>query len=223
LPRRFAPRRRGHRSRPGQGRARPREPRAAAHGPRQRLQGRPLTRLSAVRGIRGRLALAVVGLVVLTVSAIGVGTYLFVDARLRDGLVAEAERQAQFNLSVLVPQALPDGVTRDGLQSANLAAAFRLRGDVEAIVDFHDGASDWVSTATLDGASTGFANDLRAVIDARHLAYGWFEVDGAPSLVVGGHPSDAVPGTAAPVFYFVFPAGSVETALAQLRLGLLAA
>ena len=95
-----------------------------------------------MRGIRGRLALAVVGLVVLTVSAIGVGTYLFVDARLRDGLVAEGQRQAQFNLSVLIPQALPDGVTRDGLQSANLAAAFRLRGDVEAIVDFHDGEGE---------------------------------------------------------------------------------
>jgi len=50
-----------------------------------------------VRGIRTRLALALVALVAITVTAIGVGTYLFVDARLRDGLIGEANRQAQFN------------------------------------------------------------------------------------------------------------------------------
>ena len=65
-----------------------------------------------MRGIRTRLALALVALVAITVTAIGVGTYLFVDARLRDGLLDEANRQAQFNLSVLVPERLPDGVTK---------------------------------------------------------------------------------------------------------------
>lgn len=176
-----------------------------------------------MRGIRSRLALALVALVAITVIAIGAGTYAFVDARLRDGLRDDAQRQAQFNLSVLIPQTLPDGVTREGLNSANLAAAFRLRGDVEAIVDFQDGGSAWASTAALSGATGEFAGQLQGVIDTGHLAYGWFDVGGAPSLVLGGRLAGSVAGTPAPVVYFVFPAASVEAALAQLRLGLLAA
>ena len=93
-----------------------------------------------MRGIRTRLALALVALVALTVTAIGVGTYLFVEARLRDGLLADAERQAQFNLSVLVPERLPAGVTRESYAPSGLKEAFRLRGGVETIVDYRDGA-----------------------------------------------------------------------------------
>src|SRR5687767_7968965 len=92
-----------------------------------------------MRGIRTRLALALVFLVAITVTAIGVGTYVFVEARLRDGLRAEAARQAQFNLSVLVPERLPDGVTRENYGQSGLPDAFRLRGDVETIVDYRDG------------------------------------------------------------------------------------
>jgi two-component system sensor histidine kinase MtrB len=176
-----------------------------------------------VRGIRTRLALTLVGLVVVTVAAIGVGTYAFVDARLRDGLRDEAYRQAQFNLSVLIPERLPDGVTREGLEDANLAAAFRLRGDVETVVDFHDGGADWVSTSALLGASQSFPVAMKQLVDAGHIAYSWQEVIGAPSLVIAGHLADAQPGTAVPVFYFVFPALSIVAALEQLRLGLLAA
>ena len=56
-----------------------------------------------MRGIRTRLALTLVALVALTVAAIGVGVYAFVDASLRDRLVADARHQADFNLSVLLP------------------------------------------------------------------------------------------------------------------------
>ena len=169
-----------------------------------------------MRGIRTRLALAVVGLVAVTVSAIGVGAYLFVDARLRDGLLGEAERQAQFNLSVLIPEALPAGVTRAAYLDSGLPAAFRLRGDVEAIVDFGDG-DPVVSTAALQGALATFPPALTSVAAGGHLAYGWSDVADAPSLVVGGRQDSG------PIFYFVFPAASVELALAQLRLGLLVA
>jgi signal transduction histidine kinase len=175
-----------------------------------------------VRGIRSRLALALVALVAVTVAAIGLGTYAFVDARLRDGLRDEALRQAQFNLSVLVPERLPGGVTRTGLDEGNLAAAFRLRGDVETVVTFGDGGTDWVSTAALVGVSPSFSA-MQPVIDAGHVAYSWQEVLGRPSLVVAGHLADAAPGSAVPVFYFVFPATSIADALAQLRLGLVGA
>ena len=177
-----------------------------------------------MRGIRTRLALALVALVAITVTAIGVGTYLFVDARLRDGLIDEANRQAQFNLSVLVPERLPDGVTREGLESEGLAAAFRLRGDVEAIVDLHDGGAPWVSDAALFGATDAFPAELQQVVNAGHLGYSWQDVAGSPSLVVAGPAAQpaAQPGSAAPSFYFVFPATSIQAALEQLRLGLVA-
>ena len=176
-----------------------------------------------MRGIRTRLALALVVLVAVTVTSIGIGTYAFVEARLRDGLLTDATRQAQFNLSVLIPNLTSDGVTRAALDAGDYAAALRLRGNAEGIVDFHDGGLDWVSTDSLLGASDAFGYQLKQVVDAGHLAYGWFVVAGAPSLVVGAHLTDAVPGTAVPVFYFVFPSSSIEDALAQLRFGLVAA
>jgi two-component system sensor histidine kinase MtrB len=169
-----------------------------------------------VRGIRTRLALALVALVAITVTAIGVGTYLFVDARLRDGLIDEANRQAQFNLSVLVPERLPEGVTRDAYGKSGLREAFRLRGGVETIVDFGDGDPD-VSTGPLAGALARFPASLTSLAAAGHLGFAWLDVAGQPSLVVGGRQ-----GTG-PIFYFVFPALSIDAALEQLRLGLLAA
>jgi signal transduction histidine kinase len=170
-----------------------------------------------VRGIRTRLALALIALVAITVTAIGVGTYLFVDARLRDGLIGEAERQAQFNLSVLVPERLPDGVSRTSYEASGLRDAFRLRGDVETIVDFDDGQPPDVSSDPLLHAVDGFPEALRSAAASGHLGFAWLDVLGQPALVVGGRQD------VGPVFYFVFPAQSIEAALEQLRLGLLAA
>jgi two-component system, OmpR family, sensor histidine kinase MtrB len=170
-----------------------------------------------VRGIRTRLALALVVLVAVTVTAIGIGTYAFVEARLRDGLLGDARQQAQFNLSVLIPDRLPGGVTRGDLNDSGLAAAFRLRGDVEAIVDFDDGGAPDLSTASLLNALATFPPDLRSPAATGRLAYAWLPVADSPSLVVGGRQGSG------PIFYFVFPAQTIEDALAQLRLGLLAA
>jgi two-component system sensor histidine kinase MtrB len=169
-----------------------------------------------VRGIRSRLALALVAVVAVTVAAIGVGSYAFVDARLRDGLLDEARRQAQFNLSVLLPERLPDGVTPASYDASGLREAFRLRGDVETIVDFGEGGQD-VSDAALLGALGTFPGSLTSLAGEGRLGFAWLEVAGAPSLVVGGRQGMS------PVFYFVFPATSIEDALAQLRLGLVVA
>jgi two-component system, OmpR family, sensor histidine kinase MtrB len=170
-----------------------------------------------VRGIRTRLALALVALVAVTVTVIGVGTYLFVDARLRDGLIDEASRQAQFNLSVLLPERLPGEVTRDAYASSGLREAFRLRGDVETIVDFGDGRLPDVSNGSLLRAIDGFPATLTGLASNGHLGFAWLDVAGQPALVVGGRQGSG------PIFYFVFPALSIEQALEQLRLGLLAA
>jgi len=179
-----------------------------------------------MRGIRTRLALALVGLVVVTVTAIGVGTYLFVEARLRDGLLADANRQAQFNLSVLIPERLPAGVTRETYGPSGLDEAFRLRGAVETIVDYRDGGTPDLSTASLLNAIDGFPKTLRDLVAAGHVGFAWLQVAGQPSLVVGGRApgtASAGAGVAGPDFYFVFPAVSIDAALEQLRLGLIAA
>ncbi|HEV2006556.1 MAG TPA: HAMP domain-containing sensor histidine kinase [Candidatus Limnocylindrales bacterium] len=164
-------------------------------------------------GIRTRLALAIVGLVAVTVLTIGVGTYAFVDARLRDGLLADATRQAQFNLSVLVPGSLPAGANADTFDQTGLPAAFRLRGDVEEIVDFGDGRP-YYSDAALSGALDALPAEQRSVVSAGHLGYAWQTLAGRPVLVVAGRAA------VGPAIYFVFPAGSIDTALGQLRLGL---
>jgi two-component system, OmpR family, sensor histidine kinase MtrB len=172
-----------------------------------------------VRGIRTRLALALVALVAVTVTAIGVGTYLFVDGRLRDGLLDAAGRQAQFNLSVLVPERLPGGVTRATFEASGLNDAFRLRGDVETIVDYRDGQLPGSSNVGLPpDVIQAFPRELLDAVAAGRLGYSWQPVAGRPSLILGGRS----PG-AGPDFYFVFPAVSIEAALDQLRTGLLAA
>jgi len=173
-----------------------------------------------MRGLRSRLALALIALVAVTVTAIGVGTYAFVDGRLRDGLLADAKRQAQFNLSVLVPERFPDGVTRttlDDAQMVELGAAFRLRGDVETIVDFGDGRSPAVSNSSLLRTIDEIPASVKALVDGGHLGYAWQPVAGTASLVLGGRPGNG------PAFYFVFPAKSIDDAGEQLRLGLIAA
>ena len=173
-----------------------------------------------MRGIRTRLALALVALVALTVTAIGVGTYLFVDARLRDGLLADAERQAQFNLSVLVPERLPGGVTRESFPPSGLNEAFRLRGGVETIVDYRDGVMpDSSSPLNLPGDVIGqLPQPVRDSVSAGRLGFSWQRLAGRDSLVLGGRYAGAGPD-----FYFVFPAESIESALIQLRVGLVVA
>lgn len=164
-------------------------------------------------GIRTRLAVALVGLVAIAVLAIGVGTYVFVDARLRDGLLADTSRQAQFNLSVLVPGALPAGATSQDFATSGLPEAFRLRGDIEEIVDF-GGGDIYYSDAALDGALATMPPDVAAAVGAGHLGFAWRAIGDRPVLVVAGRAASG------PAFYFVAPAGSIDQALEQLRLGL---
>jgi len=169
-----------------------------------------------MRGIRTRLALALVALVAVTVTAIGLGTYLFVEARLREGLLLNAERQAQFNLSVLVPESLPGGVTREAFDASGLNDAFRLRGDVETIVDYRDGRPPGTSTVGLPPETVdAVPRSVRESIAAGRLGYSWQTVAGTPSLVLGGRSANDGPD-----FYFVFPARSIDDALSQLRVGL---
>jgi two-component system sensor histidine kinase MtrB len=171
---------------------------------------------SAMGGIRTRLAVTLVALVALTVAAIGVGTYAFVDRSLRDRLIEDARHQADFNLSVLLPAQVPPPTDVPSFEASRLAEAFRLRGDVETIADFGNGdvfASDPSRTGTL----TAISPELRAIVASGQLGFAWQELAGQPALVIGGRQGGP------PDLYFVFPARAVEDALAQLRVGLIVA
>jgi two-component system, OmpR family, sensor histidine kinase MtrB len=169
-----------------------------------------------VRGIRFRLAITLLALVDLTVTAIGIGTYAFVEGRLREALIDDATRQAQFDLSVLLPGRLAPDASRDDFEASGLLAEFRLRGDAGVIVDFGDG-DPFVAPGSLLAVARGLPTALRETVDAGHVGYAWQSIEGGPALVVGGRQGDG------PVVYLVVDASPVELALAQLRLGLVAA
>ena len=90
-------------------------------------------------GIRGRLALTIVGLVAITVASIGVGVYAFVDASLRTRAIADARQQVDYDLSVLLPGADPPAVDIGSFRASGLPTAFALNGAERFLVDFGDG------------------------------------------------------------------------------------
>lgn len=167
-------------------------------------------------GIRTRVAIVVVALVAFTAAVLGIGASAFVDASLRDRLRADALRQADYDLGVLIPTALPDGIDRASLTASGLLETFRLRGDVETIVDFGDG-DPVVSSFDLVGALARFPADLRPIVDRGEIGYAWTSVAGRSALVLAGRPA-----AGEPAFFFVHDASGIDRALAQLRIALLA-
>ena len=80
------------------------------------------------RGVRARLAGALVLLVAVTAVALGVTTTVFVEARLRQQALADAAAQATFDLTVTVPgRQLPDEPTIDDVIRSGLTDTFRRR------------------------------------------------------------------------------------------------
>ena len=169
-----------------------------------------------MRGIRFRLAATLLALVAVTVTAIGVGTYAFVEARLRENLLAEATRQAQFDLSVLLPGRLPPSATLADFEASGLPAAFRLRGDAGFIVDFGDDRP-YLEPTSLLPVLAELPASLRDTVDAGGLGYSWQAVGEGKTLIVGGRQGDG------PAVYLVIDAAPVEDALGQLRIGLITA
>ena len=166
-------------------------------------------------GIRARVAIVVVALVALTATVLGIGASAFVDASLRDQLRADALRQADYDLGVLIPTALPDGIDRASLTASGLLETFRLRGNVETIVDFGDG-DPVVSSFDLVGALVGLPPELRPIVDRGEIGYAWTSAAGRSALVLAGRSA-----AGEPAFYFFHDASAVDRALAQLRIALL--
>jgi signal transduction histidine kinase len=169
-----------------------------------------------VPGVRTRITLALVALVVVTVAAIGIGVYAFVDASLRNRLLDEARDQANYNLSVLLPGAVPSPTNRATFAASGLPDAFILAGGTPTIADFGDGNP--YEPPSLPGALDQLDPALRSTVAAGQLGFAWQSLDARPVLVVGGRQ-----GAAPPALYFVFEASDIEAALTQLRVGLIVA
>ncbi|HEV8489316.1 MAG TPA: hypothetical protein VGQ58_05970, partial [Candidatus Limnocylindrales bacterium] len=160
-------------------------------------------------GVRGRLTATVVALVVVTAAVLGIGAYAFVDVSLHDRLVRDAEAQARFDLTVLIPDRLPDGEPSEaGLEASGLEQAFRARG-VDLVADFGD---------LLPTFADILSPELEAAVADGRLGYQWTTFGDnpvKPVLIMAGR----LPGTDV-VFYFLHDATALEQALSQLRLGL---
>jgi signal transduction histidine kinase len=169
-----------------------------------------------VRGVRGRLTVTLVALVVLTAGVLGVGSYVFVDARLHARLLDEARSQARFDLSVLIPGRLPQNPTTADVEAPAFLSTFSER-QVDLVVDF--GKGEPVVSAPLElgpGPQVLVSlGPLKALVARGQLGYQWVSLGGQPRLVVGGR---LPPG--GPDFYFVHDATDIEAALGQLRLAL---
>jgi signal transduction histidine kinase len=162
-----------------------------------------------LRGVRARLSLTIVALVAVTAAVLGIGAYVFVDARLHQGALDAAVLEAQLDLSTTIPDRLP-AATVEGMVSSRLADTFRARG-IGVIVDF--GAGEPFRSPDLDIGQ--LSQGMRDAVAGGQLAYEWTRFSGLPALVVGGRL-----GSSGPAFFFIHDASAIEATLEQLRLGL---
>ena len=167
------------------------------------------------RGVRARLAGALVLLVAVTAIVLGVGASVFVDARLHQQALQDAAAQARFDLTVTVPgRQLPEEPTIDDVVRSGLTATF-LRRNVDTVIDL--GAGESVkSNDALDDLLERLPPDVPARVGRGELAFAWLDVAGRPSLVVGG----LAPGGDLAV-YFVRNVSDIDAAVGQLRGALL--
>ena len=108
----------------------PAAPDAGPDRPRRGLQGRALSPMPAMRGIRARLTVTLVALVALTAILLGVGAYLFVESSLHAQALSDARSQAAFDLSVTVPtRGLPVDPAPEDVIDSGLRQTFLQRGD----------------------------------------------------------------------------------------------
>ena len=142
------------------------------------------------RGVRARLAGALVLLVAVTAVVLGVGASVFVDARLHQQALQDAAAQATFDLTVTVPgRQLPDEPTRRRHRSQRShryvpPTRRRLRHRPgrrrEREVERHPGRSPFAAAARRPAAGRSWRARLRlagrrrqAVARGRRAGAGW--------------------------------------------------
>jgi signal transduction histidine kinase len=167
-------------------------------------------------GFRRRLVVTLVAIVGLTAALLSAVAYAFVSISLRDELVKTSVEQANFNIAVLADERLSDHPDAAEVAASGLADAFRLRGDVETLVDFGTG-DPYVPGLAFQNAPDLFSTELKTLVRDGRVAYQWLTVDDKPYLVVGGR---LLPN--GPDFYFFFLAQRLDDALSRLAQALVA-
>ena len=165
------------------------------------------------RGVRARLAGALVLLV--AVTAVALGVTVFVEARLRQQALADAAAQATFDLTVTVPgRQLPDEPTIDDVIWSGLTDR---SGGGTSIGHRPGGRRDrQVERRPVGPAGATAGRRPGPGRSGCEPAYAWLDVAGRPSLVVGG----LVLGGDLAV-YFVRDVAEIDAAVGQLRAVLL--
>ncbi len=130
-------------------------------------------------------------------------------------MVSEAQRQATFNLTVLLPAVVPAPATAAAFAASGLPAAFQIRGDAATIADYGNG-DVFASDPALAGAVPEIDPQLRAIVAGGGLGYAWQDLQGMSVLIVGGRQLGP------PDLYFLYDATPVDQALARIRLAVLA-
>ena len=134
-----------------------------------------------VRGVRARLTATLVFLVVLTAIVLGIAAYVFVDVRLHQQALDDAEGQARFDLSVIAPPRLSNPPTPEEVGSRPGLPDARPRHD------HHPGRRRGeLEPASLEGARMPPGRRSRVHRRGARLAYAWQPVAGRPTLVIGG-------------------------------------
>lgn len=158
--------------------------------------------------------MVLVALVALTAGVLGIGSYVFVDVTLHQRILDDTVTQARFDLSVVAPSRLAAGATRADVLASGLLDTFRLRGDVDAIIDLGDG-DPLVSASDLAGLLPSLPAGVRAIVDRGEIGYAWLTLARGPVLIVGGRmPPNG------PAIWFVRSTAELDSTLAQLRLAL---
>ncbi len=130
-------------------------------------------------------------------------------------MVAEAQRQATFNLTVLLPAVVPAPATAAAFAASGLPAAFQIRGDAITIADYGNG-DVFASDPALADAVPEIDPQLRATVAGGGLGYAWQDLRGRSVLIVGGRQLGP------PDLYFLYDATPVDRALDRIRLAILA-
>ena len=167
------------------------------------------------RGVRGRIALTVVGLVALTAVVLGAGSYWYVATSLRGQQLQAAAELTRYNVAVLAVERLPASPMRADLAASRLLDGFAARGILGTIVDFGDG-DPFASNLTAAAMASRLSPDLRAAADRGDVGWARTSLAGQPVLVTAARRPPA-----GPTFYFVFDAAPVEDAIQRLGTALL--
>jgi signal transduction histidine kinase len=166
-----------------------------------------------LRGVRGRLTVTIVALVVLSAVVLGVGAYAFVDTRLHDQALREASDQAAFDLSVLIPGRLGNPPTDEDMRK--LGDDFQRRAVDTIIVP--PGGQPFATPGTLSGAYDTIPASVRQLVDGGQIAFAWQPIGGHSALVVGGRVSGS-----GPAIFFIRDTTAIDDTLLQLRIALVA-